>query len=460
MTTYVPALDRKSAILSLRAKGLGYGAIAEQVGCSRGYAQQVIKKLPSLADLPPGQEIIDSIVEIRTNNPSFGPMQIRAILLGVYPGVALPSESSIGTLIKASGLAYTPIRFSNSDRRRWQDDLDHVPGSLYQIDTVKVRREDYTNVEILTCVDWHTRRAWAVELVDVQNGMSSALLRCFAVLGVPEALQIDNGFGMISSKRGHLSAFQNAAFGAGVSRITYIPPAEPQRQGRVEKWHDTLKITWGAARSAGAASFDLWLKGWLDYYNNVKPHSALGGKRARTTPGSLGQYLPDHSRLRAMSAPARATTGILSFYRLVDRRGLITVNAPAMLIPTSQTLYGHYARVDLPLGSAGSIWADGRAVGIIPDHPWCAGWSRRDGLVQSVLDPDVDDLAPVPYSADRLDAHLRRHLKQSRPVGVPAGMALVDDGDDWLIVDIYGEIVYSSQCYAVEHAEDVLSLGS
>ncbi len=64
-------------------------------------------------------------------------------------------------------------------------------------------------------------------------------------------------------------------------KITHkrIRPRRPQTNGKVERFHQTMAREWGyglAYRSS--ADRRRALPHWLDYYNERRPHSALGGR--------------------------------------------------------------------------------------------------------------------------------------------------------------------------------------
>lgn len=130
---------------------------------------------------------------------------------------------------------------------------------------------------IHAAVDDHSRMAYAEVLPDEQGPTCAAfLLRAsdfFAGHGITVREVIsDNALNYIRS-----TDFQNAITAIGARHLT-IKPHCPWQNGKVERFNRTLQIEWAyrqvflsnTERSAALAP-------WLEFYNNGRRHSAIGG---------------------------------------------------------------------------------------------------------------------------------------------------------------------------------------
>jgi len=132
---------------------------------------------------------------------------------------------------------------------------------------------------IHSLVDDHSRLAYSEILPDEKGPTCAAFLlraaQVFAQAGIPtvERVITDNH---MSYKRSN--AMRDAITAIGAKHL-FIKPHCPWQNGKVERYNRTLAAEWAysqpfttnTARTAALAP-------WLDYYNNQRRHSALGGK--------------------------------------------------------------------------------------------------------------------------------------------------------------------------------------
>ena len=127
-------------------------------------------------------------------------------------------------------------------------------------------------------VDDHSRLAYSEVLPDEKGPTCGAFLRraaqYFAEHGITriEAVMTDNHW---SYSRSADIAATLAALGA---RHVFIRPHCPWQNGKVERFNRTLQSEW-AYRQVFTSNTQRTqaLAPWLDYYNNQRRHSALGG---------------------------------------------------------------------------------------------------------------------------------------------------------------------------------------
>jgi len=124
----------------------------------------------------------------------------------------------------------------------------------------------------------HSRYAYSElhpdERADTVTGFVERALTHLSQLGIePSRLLSDNAFVYRHNRslRQLLQAHQ--------IEHRFIQPRRPQTNGKVERYQQTLKREWGLGRVYRSSEHRAKaLSHWLDYYNQRRPHSSLGGQ--------------------------------------------------------------------------------------------------------------------------------------------------------------------------------------
>lgn len=221
-------------------------------------------------------------------------------------GVNPPAPSTIHRILRDAGLvAPEPRKRPRSSYVRFEAGL---PNELWQSDFTHWPLTAVSDALVLSWLDDHSRyllytRAFAsITMGTVEDSFLDACREH----GVPAGILTDNGTvyttRLVGAEPGH---FQTTLALMGV-RQHNGRPYHPQTQGKIERWHRTLK-QWLSARPL-APSLDA-LNGQLDefrrIYNEERPHRAL----ERRTPGEAyrarGKAGPDPE----LAARARTDAG-------------------------------------------------------------------------------------------------------------------------------------------------------
>jgi len=126
------------------------------------------------------------------------------------------------------------------------------------------------------CIDDHSRLAFA-QVLERENAQASiafldAALSFFSKHGVRvKRLLTDNG-----------SAYRSKEMARAVAalklRHSFTRVRRPQTNGKAERFIRTAMTEWGYLLFESSAQRDAALPGWLQFYNERRPHSALGFK--------------------------------------------------------------------------------------------------------------------------------------------------------------------------------------
>jgi len=222
--------------------------------------------------------VVDLVVGLRREHPTWGPRKIREVLLRRHHGVALPGTTTISLLIARAGLA---------SPRRSRNRVPVFPGHLTQAGSANdVWCADYkgqfrlANTDYcypLTVSDDASRFLLRIEAFDRINLEEARYVfeEAFSAYGLPLVIRTDNGTPFAG--RGLLGLTRLSVFWIkqGI-RPERIEPGEPQQNGRHERMHRTLKeeTTRPAAKNLlqQQERFDCF----IDVFNKERPHEALG----------------------------------------------------------------------------------------------------------------------------------------------------------------------------------------
>ena len=223
-------------------------------------------------------------------------------LIAGETGVA---HSTVHAILRRHGLSRMPKAQREAVVRfEWP-----CPGDLLQMDTKRFARftrpghrvtgdRHRTGAEKRMKVGWefchsiiddHSRIAYselhADERADTVVGFVERALAFYAGLGIqPRRLQTDNAWTYT-----HNHALRALLASHGIRHRT-IPPRTPKRNGKVERYQQTLAREWAyGQRYRSSTARAAALPHWTDHYNRGRPHSEIGNRppisRAPNLPG-------------------------------------------------------------------------------------------------------------------------------------------------------------------------------
>ena len=201
----------------------------------------------------------------------WGAKKIRELL--VREGLDLP-VITINRILRRKGLV-CPDQSHRPAVKRFERER---PNELWQMDF----KGDYAlrrgRCYPLSILDDHSRFAVGVYALSDQCGetVHGCLVRTFETYGVPEAMLMDHGTPWWATSSGHgLTRLSVSLIKQGI-RLYWSGVGHPQTQGKVERFHRTLKH---AVRHHGRpqtlSEWENALPHFLQEYNHVRPHEAL-----------------------------------------------------------------------------------------------------------------------------------------------------------------------------------------
>ena len=292
------------AVLKVVSKQLSVTAAAAECGLSRGHLHRLLRRYreeglevveprsrrPHTSPHGTPGAVRERIVSLRTGLTArgldAGPVTI-AWHLG-REGLPVPSTSTIRRILHGAGLVVPQPR--KRPRSSWIRFEASAPNEVWQSDFTHWRLADGTEVEILDWLDDHSRFLLAVTACRRVAGddVVATFTAAGDAHGWPAATLTDNGAVYTSRFTGGRNGFEYLLAYLGI-RQKNGAPGHPQTQGKIERFHQTLKRWLGrqpAARTLGElqAQLDAFR---LDY-NEHRPHRATG----RMTPSEAYRAIP------------------------------------------------------------------------------------------------------------------------------------------------------------------------
>jgi transposase InsO family protein len=326
------------AVLKVVSAQLSVTAAAFESGISRGHLHRLLRRYredgleaveprsrrprtsPGRTPDAVRDRIIALRIELTARGLDAGPATI-AWHLG-REGLPAPSTSTIRRVLHAAGLVMPEPR--KRPRSSWRRFEASAPNELWQSDFTHWRLADGSEVEICSWLDDHSRYLLACTVFRRVGGddVVATFTAAGDAHGWPAATLTDNGAVYTSRFTGGRNSFEYLLAYLGI-RQKNGAPGHPQTQGKIERFHQTLKRWLGQQPAAtDLAELQAQLESFRLAYNEQRPHRAIGratpGEAYRATPRALpsGSGVRGHFRLR---------------YDVTDRNGAMTLRRAGRL---------------------------------------------------------------------------------------------------------------------------------
>ena len=233
-----------------------------------------------------------------------GPLTIQYHLRQRH-GVA-PGRSTIHRVLVRRGFVVSQPQ--KRPRTSWTRFESSLPNETWQADMTHWVLADGTKVEILNFVDDYSRLVTAAVVVPVATAADvvAGFYQGASTWGFPASMLTDNGCIFTAQFRNGRCGFETELTTLGIT-IKHGKPYHPQTQGKIERFHQTLK-RWlrKRDRAASIAELQSQVDRFVRYYNEERPHSARGMVPPRRAFDALDKDAPDpdkfpmapHTRVR------------------------------------------------------------------------------------------------------------------------------------------------------------------
>ncbi len=285
-------------VLKIVAGEMSVTAAAAEHGMSRQYLHRLLaryrdegldgldarSRAPLTSPHAVTNRVRDRVVQLRqvlvAAGTDAGPITIAGHLR--QEGLAAPSTSTIRRILHTAGLITPePRKRPKSSYVRFEA---AQPNETWQSDFTHWRLADGSDVEILNWLDDHSRLLLSCTAHRPVTGRNvvDTFLTTIETYGPPASTLTDNGRVYTARHGGGRNEFEYVLAALNI-RQKNGAPNHPQTQGKVERFHQTLK-RWLAARPRAASMLELQtqLDAFREHYNTARPHRARDGQTPAT----------------------------------------------------------------------------------------------------------------------------------------------------------------------------------
>ena len=273
--------------------------------------KRVANKTPAVIE----DAIVTKRKELTDAGLDAGPASIHWHLEGL---VGLPSESTIWRILTARGfIVAEPAKAPKRSGRRFEAERAN---ECWALDDTTWTLAGGQEVKVLNVIDDHSRLLVASVAMSSCTGSAAlaAIADAASVLGWPARFLSDN-----ASAFRHVLADALAPLGIDSS---HTRPYHPQTNGKVERFHQTLKRRLAAQPAAGdLAELQDHLDAFRHLYNHHRPHRALH----RAHPADIWTAAPKAGPApHPLGTPSRISTSrVHGGYVWAGRKARITIGA-------------------------------------------------------------------------------------------------------------------------------------
>ena len=233
------------------------------------------------------------------------------------PGRQVPSVSTIHRVLVARGFV-TPEPHKRP-KSSWKRFVAEFPNECWQADVTHVEVAEGVVYEVLNIIDDHSRLCVASKLFVTTRSpdVVRTLHKAAATWGYPQRFLTDNGRIFTTPMGSGVGAMEIELLSLGIG-TTHGKPYHPQTQGKVERFHQTLKKY--LAKQEPATTKKLLqgqLSRFVEYYNTERPHRGIGRRRPIEAFGAREKAGPIGPRIEAAGYRIR--------HDKVDRSGSVTL---------------------------------------------------------------------------------------------------------------------------------------
>lgn len=298
-------------VKAVTEQGLTHAQAAEKYGITRQWVHTLVTRyqtegtegLTPRSKAPktrPGRtpdHIRERIIELRTeltsNGADAGPATIAWHLRKAH--LPTPALSTIRRILHdASLITPAPKKRPKSSYLRFEADL---PNECWQADITHWFLANGTRVEILDFLDDHARYLLDIQAATAFTGahVAATLHTLIERYGPPMSTLTDNGLVFttrLARYKGARGGFEKVLQHHGIMQKNGRP-GHPQTQGKIERFHQTLKRFLAAKpRPTSVEELQQLLTIFQTWYNTERPHRALGGRTPEEAYTALPKATP------------------------------------------------------------------------------------------------------------------------------------------------------------------------
>ncbi len=328
----------KVAVLSVIAGQMSVSEVCARYGVHRSWVYKLLKRYKQYgatglepagkAPLRHGKavpgEVRAAIIRLRHNLYSDG-LDNGAKTIAYHleqEDLSVPALSTIWRILHSEGLVIAqPKKKPKAYLQRFEASQ---PNETWQSDFTHLRLADGSDVEVLNWLDDHSRLLLYSTAFAVVTGdhVVDSFKECINEYQIPLSTLTDNGVVYTARFVGGRNAFEYLLQQLRIQQKNGHP-GHPQTQGKIERFHQTLK-KWIAKQDQATSIEELQsqLDRFRAIYNDERPHASIGMQTPAQAYGAtvkaqhIGYDSPAHYRVR---------------FEHVDRFGKVTLRRAGLM---------------------------------------------------------------------------------------------------------------------------------
>lgn len=220
-----------------------------------------------------------AIAQLRRQHSSWGAKKIYARLRKVHPRAGLPGQRTITRILQRLGV----VRRRRPGARRGPPvsagalTIPHRPNQVWTVDFKGCfRTRNGQRVDPLTVRDLFSRFILGIRLVSHQHAVVKRYFQgLFTRYGLPNVIRVDHGGPCAGD--GALDLSRLSAWWLRLRiKVEFIRRARPQDNGAHEQMHRVYQADLTRPAAATPRGQQWRTTRWTTYYNEQRPHEALG----------------------------------------------------------------------------------------------------------------------------------------------------------------------------------------
>jgi transposase InsO family protein len=302
-------VDQRRELVMRYLRGESMTALAKEYGISRKTGYKAVRRFekygeqaffdrsrrPRRSPTQTAPEVVEALVALKKKY-DWGAKKLHRLMPTHYPGLAVPSRTTIHHVLEQQGLV--------RKRRRRPKRGACVPGRLTEARhpnhvwctdfkgqfRLAAGRGPYCYP--LTLTDAHTRFITGCEALSstAAEPCEEVFLEAFERYGLPEVIRSDNGVPFATTGLWGLSRLNVGWIRLGI-RVERIEPGKPQQNSTHERMHRTLKREATRPSAPTLLQQQQRFDRFVHRFNQVRPHEALDMETPAT------RYQPSPQRL-------------------------------------------------------------------------------------------------------------------------------------------------------------------
>lgn len=225
------------------------------------------------------EDVVISIIKLKTAHPHWGGKKIREIFRKAYPQLPLPSLSSVNRILDKAELVKkrkTKVQPDDSNRLR-QHIQPQKPNDVWAIDFKGWWKSDGEICEPFTVRDLASRKILCVRLMENKSSKAvrAVMTELFKEYGLPKVIRSDNGT-PFASPNGVLSLTKLSAWWITLGIIPdRTEKGHPGQNGSLERMHRDISVEIEGKIKGGRQANQAVLDEWVKEYNSLRPNEAI-----------------------------------------------------------------------------------------------------------------------------------------------------------------------------------------